>query len=393
MRTPMRLLAMPRRTFFRGSLLRAKNCLSATASASGSRTSPPTTTPWSSGWRATWTSSAAPLLEMRAAASCEAPILRPTSRLTGWPPCDFGCGLGSEIFTSRNRVRGFFSFAAFAAFGTFGSFLPPSSRFQIDGFFSFGSSAAGASAGTSGAPPGAGSAVTGSGGSSGPTSQGSSVSSGSGSVVDSSICRSASSARARTWALRASRRRNEMSLCQIESERACCPPSVFRLNVISFFQIETGGCGGASSAAGSGAGADAGAGLRLNEISFFQIDSGSFCSGAAAGVAPRAASSSLRWNSSSFSRSGSTGAASTSGASGAGAAACSFGLRPNEISFFQIESLMPGSRPRAGRPRPPAAAAHSARARRARRARRDRTARGCRRGCRAGSCARTLRRR
>ena len=79
-RTPMRLLAIPRRTPVFGSLCFLKKSFSAFASSSGWRGSPPTTMPISSGSRAIWMRSAVPLLTTRAAASCELPILRPTTR-------------------------------------------------------------------------------------------------------------------------------------------------------------------------------------------------------------------------------------------------------------------------------------------------------------------------
>ena len=101
-RTPIRLLASPSRTPRFGSLFCAKKSLSASASFSGSRSSPPTTIPGSSGPRASWTSCAEPLLSTRAAASCEAPIFRPTS---------FLCVRDAA---SASRPCG-----AFAAFGAF----------------------------------------------------------------------------------------------------------------------------------------------------------------------------------------------------------------------------------------------------------------------------------
>jgi hypothetical protein len=186
-------------------------------------------------------------------------------------------------------------------------------------------------------------------------------------------------------ALRASRRLSEMSFCQMDSPLCCAAvASPFLRKLISFFQIETGGSGGASRvsvsvAVPSTTGACC-AGLRLKLISFFQNDSGAAStnstsistggragagagagSGAAAGstagaaaVAACAASSSLRWNSSSFVRSTSS---TPDGSS-------SFGVRLKPISFFQIESLMRSLRQRGGRRQAAAAAAwRSARAR------------------------------
>src|SRR5438445_11227886 len=85
-RTPMRLLAMPSRTPLRGNLCFAKKTFSASPSASGSRNSPPTTMPGASASRATCCNSTTPLFETRAAAICDAPILRPTSFFAAWPP-------------------------------------------------------------------------------------------------------------------------------------------------------------------------------------------------------------------------------------------------------------------------------------------------------------------
>ena len=85
-RTPMRLLAMPRRTPWCGSLCCLKKALSASASASGSRSSPPTTIPGSRSCLSDLDELGdAPLLTTRAAASCDAPILRPTSFLSRRP--------------------------------------------------------------------------------------------------------------------------------------------------------------------------------------------------------------------------------------------------------------------------------------------------------------------
>src|SRR5215213_5323681 len=85
-RTPMRFVATPSRTWRRGSECLVKNSSSAAPSPMTSRTSPPVTIPEASGSRATWRSFAAPLLTTRAAASCDPPILSPTtSRLFGRP--------------------------------------------------------------------------------------------------------------------------------------------------------------------------------------------------------------------------------------------------------------------------------------------------------------------
>ncbi len=78
-RTPMRLLEIPSRMPFFGSLCSSKNRESALERAIGSRISPETTTPGSSGSRTASTSSATPLLTTRAAAIWDAPILRPMS--------------------------------------------------------------------------------------------------------------------------------------------------------------------------------------------------------------------------------------------------------------------------------------------------------------------------
>ena len=75
----MRFVATPRRTPRRGSLCVRKNSSSAAASAEMSRTSPETTMPLGSGLRASCSSRAVPLFATRDAASCEAPILSPTS--------------------------------------------------------------------------------------------------------------------------------------------------------------------------------------------------------------------------------------------------------------------------------------------------------------------------
>ena len=153
-RTPMRLLAMPRRTPFFGSLCLAKKSLSASASASGSRNSPPTTIPGMSGSRATCSSSALPLFATRAAASCDAPIFRPTRRFAPLLPFSaltFGA-LGSFTRRCFGSFSGFsfFCFGCFGCFGGFGSFfLPPREMsFFQNGTFS---SALGASASATGA--------------------------------------------------------------------------------------------------------------------------------------------------------------------------------------------------------------------------------------------------
>src|SRR5256714_1773181 len=200
MRTPIRLLAMPRRTPLRGSLCRAKKIFSAVPSASGSRSSPPTTTPVASGSRAICWSSAAPLFEMRAAASWDAPILRPTTRLALWPlfarlNVGFGvesrrfqngaalaagsCSIGASAATAGPRLRpsesSFFQKGVPFTLGSrsgFGAFAPresDSSFFQngvfVTGCSSGGSSAAGTGGWTTGTT-----AVSGTGGSSAPAS-------------------------------------------------------------------------------------------------------------------------------------------------------------------------------------------------------------------------------
>ena len=110
MRTPIRLLAMPRRTPRWGSLCSRKNALSSLASDSVSRTSPPTTIPRSSGRCASLTSSACPLFTTSAAASFAAPMVRPTSFLCfaafPWPPLRFGpLSLGERLEPRRERSR------------------------------------------------------------------------------------------------------------------------------------------------------------------------------------------------------------------------------------------------------------------------------------------------
>ena len=160
----MRLLEIPRRTPFFGSLCFAKKSLSAIASASGSRSSPPTITPGLSGSRATWTSSADPLFETRAAASCDAPILRPTSLFAPLLFSPFTLGAFFSRF-SRGGFAGFGSFRALAGFGSFTrfclagfSFLPPPSEIS---FFQNGTALAAGNGGSSAA--GTGGCTTGSG--------------------------------------------------------------------------------------------------------------------------------------------------------------------------------------------------------------------------------------
>jgi hypothetical protein len=96
-----------------------------------SRTSPPTTTPCSSDARATCESCGEPALTMRAAASCEAPIFRPTSFLGAVP----------AVFV-RDGLLGRAAFGAFWAFGAFGAEkrVRPSlmSFFRNEVFFSAG---------------------------------------------------------------------------------------------------------------------------------------------------------------------------------------------------------------------------------------------------------------
>src|SRR5579884_1083406 len=109
-RTPILFEAIPSRTPFFGSLCRAKNAFSASPSASGSRSSPATTTPGASGSRASCSSSATPLFETRAAAICDAPTLRPTSRFAPCPPRPPSPGSesdGSESLTWRFQTGGF----------------------------------------------------------------------------------------------------------------------------------------------------------------------------------------------------------------------------------------------------------------------------------------------
>ena len=81
MRTPMRLLAIPKPHARARKLVLAEEGAQRVGQESGSRSSPPTIMPAARSSRATWTSSGWPLLTMRAAASCEAPIFRPTTRL------------------------------------------------------------------------------------------------------------------------------------------------------------------------------------------------------------------------------------------------------------------------------------------------------------------------
>src|SRR3954453_11510292 len=85
-RTPIRLLAMPSRTFFFGSLFAAKNAFNASERESGSRSSPATTMPGARSARTTWVSSATPLFEMRAAASWEPPLFGEGGAAGGGPP-------------------------------------------------------------------------------------------------------------------------------------------------------------------------------------------------------------------------------------------------------------------------------------------------------------------
>src|SRR5204863_9426739 len=73
-------------------------------------------------------SSATPLLETRAAASCDAPTFRPTRRFAFLPPfSSFGA-------RRRRGCRGAFSFLSFGCFGAFS----PLGAFSGFAFFSFG---------------------------------------------------------------------------------------------------------------------------------------------------------------------------------------------------------------------------------------------------------------
>src|SRR5690242_5601933 len=108
-RTPIRLVPMPRRMPRRGRLFSVKNSSSAVASAVTLRTSPATTTPGSSGTRASCTSFAGPpLLTTREAAIWEAPILRPTIsclRRCLWFPLLVFATPGARVFFFGRRTR------------------------------------------------------------------------------------------------------------------------------------------------------------------------------------------------------------------------------------------------------------------------------------------------
>ena len=119
----MRLLAIPSRTPRFGSLCFLKKMRSAVASASGSRSSPATTIPGSSSSRTTCSTCAWPLLTTFAAASCDAPTLRPTSR--------FGSFRAAAFASRRFSAFGVFGFGARSAFGL-------RSRFGFAGFSAFG---------------------------------------------------------------------------------------------------------------------------------------------------------------------------------------------------------------------------------------------------------------
>ena len=180
----MRLFAMPRRTPFLGSLLLPKSSFNAAASDSTSRSSPPTTTPSASGRRATWRSCGDGPAETRAAATCEAPILSPTSAPFDPPRRSdflvFSCGffgarasfgvrapLGLPSFSSRFQIGGFcsvasvascgaldcltfltfFAFGSLGCFGCFGSFGSLPARFRVSSCFQNGFLIVGAAAG------------------------------------------------------------------------------------------------------------------------------------------------------------------------------------------------------------------------------------------------------
>ncbi len=107
----MRFVAMPRRTPRFGSLFCLKNSFSASARSSGSRSSPFETMPASSGPRASWSTSAWPLFETVAAASCEAPIFSPTRRFGCLPPRP-ARGAGRGIENERLLRLSFFAFGS-----------------------------------------------------------------------------------------------------------------------------------------------------------------------------------------------------------------------------------------------------------------------------------------
>ena len=79
LRTPTRFVPIPSRTPLRGSLCCVKNSSSAGASAGDVADLAAHDDPGREGWRASWTSLAPPLFTTWAAASCDAPILMPTS--------------------------------------------------------------------------------------------------------------------------------------------------------------------------------------------------------------------------------------------------------------------------------------------------------------------------
>src|SRR5512134_2711383 len=102
-RTPMRLLARPIRTFRFGSLFLLKNSFSAFPSAATSRTSPPAISPGGSDEPASWTTSTEPLTATHAALSREAPSLRPTTFLATGPPSASGHAQAGALIVAREQ--------------------------------------------------------------------------------------------------------------------------------------------------------------------------------------------------------------------------------------------------------------------------------------------------
>src|SRR5829696_1191105 len=147
-RTPMRLLEMPRRTFWRESLFFLKKVRSAAASVSGSRSSPPTTTPRSRSSRATCITCAPLLFTTWAAAIWDAPTFRPTSfflrptdvrrfafgALSAFRRCSIG-GCSASGLRPKSGLRSFFGFSALCSSASVSFFRPGSKSESLISFF------------------------------------------------------------------------------------------------------------------------------------------------------------------------------------------------------------------------------------------------------------------